>query len=225
MNRTSPLSRATCRAFRPGLRRSLPKAFVVFAGVAAVGLFSVGRVDAADNTLVSSSPAAGSTVDTSPPSLLLTFANPLGGANDVQVVCGGTPVAVGIAAGEAIGRWGCFFGGCCYGKQTHVAWSVYQHEAYRHPTQIYLSVAAALILIVLLAYERLSPPENALFCFQGLLMCVSRFLIEFYRDSPPAFQGLTTAQWACIPGALFFAIMHHRLTAGSEALIGKQALS
>jgi len=54
-----------------------------------------GTVQASDNTLVSSSPAAGTTVDTSPPSLLLTFANPLGATNDVQVVCGGSPIAVG----------------------------------------------------------------------------------------------------------------------------------
>src|SRR6185295_9761897 len=54
-----------------------------------------GLVHAADNTLVSSSPAAGTTVDVSPTSLSLTFASPLGATNDVQVVCGGSPIAVG----------------------------------------------------------------------------------------------------------------------------------
>src|SRR6185295_13198429 len=34
----------------------------------------------------------------SPPSLLLTFANPLGATNTVQVACNGSPIAVGSPA-------------------------------------------------------------------------------------------------------------------------------
>ena len=86
MNRTFPSARA--------LRRAL----VVFAGVTAVGGFAVPHAAAADNTMVSSTPAAGSTVETSPPSLLLTFANPLGATNTVQVACNGSPIAVGSPA-------------------------------------------------------------------------------------------------------------------------------
>jgi prolipoprotein diacylglyceryltransferase len=26
--------------------------------------------------------------------------------------------ALALSAGEAVGRWGCFFGGCCYGRET-----------------------------------------------------------------------------------------------------------
>jgi hypothetical protein len=89
--------------------------------------------------------------------------------------------AVALCAGEAIGRWGCFFGGCCYGKPSHAAWAVWQHGAWRHPTQIYLSLASLLILGCLLLLERTDPRENALFYFQGLLYCVSRFVIEFFR--------------------------------------------
>lgn len=86
MNRTVPPARALCRAL------------VVFAGIAAVGGFAVPHAAAADNTMVSSSPAAGSTVGTSPPSLLLTFANPLGATNTVEVACNGSPIAVGSPA-------------------------------------------------------------------------------------------------------------------------------
>jgi putative copper export protein/methionine-rich copper-binding protein CopC len=67
----------------------------VFAGLAAVGGFAVPHAEAVNNTMVSSSPAAASTVQTSPPSLLLTFANPLGATNTVQVACNGSPNAVG----------------------------------------------------------------------------------------------------------------------------------
>ncbi|MEP7112966.1 MAG: CopD family protein [Ilumatobacteraceae bacterium] len=78
--------------------RVLRRAFVVFAGIAAAAAFGVAHVDAADNTLVSSSPAAGTTVEASPPSLLLSFASPLGAANTVDVVCNGSPIAVGTPA-------------------------------------------------------------------------------------------------------------------------------
>ncbi len=88
MNSSSTSDRAPRRALMFGLG-------VVCAGVVVLGAIAVRPVDAADNSLVSSSPAGGTTVDTSPPSLLLTFANALGAANNVQVVCNGSPFAVG----------------------------------------------------------------------------------------------------------------------------------
>ena len=84
----------------PSPLRAVGRAIAVFAptafaAIAAVGAFAVAPVEAADNTLVSSSPAAGSTVDSSPASLLLTFAAPLGATNTVEVVCNSAPIAVG----------------------------------------------------------------------------------------------------------------------------------
>jgi len=114
--------------------------------------------------------------------------------------------AVAICAGEAVGRWGCFFGGCCYGKICSVPWAVLQHGALRHPTQLYLSGANALILLILLRLESKQPPENAIFYTQGILYCAARFVIEFFRDTPPPFWGLTLAQWACLGGFAFFSV-------------------
>jgi len=96
MNRNPSRPRAISRAVRHGFRRLLPTAFgaLVGAGIA-VAAGAPGLVHAVDNSLVSSSPAAGSTIDVSPATLLMTFANPLGATNDVQVVCGGSPIAVG----------------------------------------------------------------------------------------------------------------------------------
>lgn len=120
--------------------------------------------------------------------------------------------AIALTAGEAVGRWGCFFGGCCYGRIcTHLPWAVWQHDAWRHPTQAYLSLASLAILLILLAVERLRPPENTLFFLQGLLYCVARFLIEFLRDSPRLLGHLSSAQWACLFGGLFFAVQLTRL--------------
>jgi phosphatidylglycerol:prolipoprotein diacylglycerol transferase len=115
--------------------------------------------------------------------------------------------AVALSAGEAVGRWGCFFGGCCYGRIcTHLPWAVWQHDAWRYPTQAYLSFASLGILLVLLAVERLRPPENMLFFLQGLLYCAARFGIEFLRESPRTVGNLSLAQWACLAGGLFFAV-------------------
>ncbi len=115
--------------------------------------------------------------------------------------------AVALSAGEAVGRWGCFFAGCCYGRTcAHLPWAIWQHDAWRHPTQAYLSLASLGILLVLLALERLRPPENTLFFLQGVLYCAARFGIEFLRDSPRTAGNLSLAQWACLFGGLFFAV-------------------
>lgn len=112
--------------------------------------------------------------------------------------------AIAISAGEAIGRWGCFFGGCCFGKPSHLPWAVWQHDAFRHPTQIYLSLANVGILIALWRFAQTKPPENGLFYLQGVLYCIARFVIEFWRETPAPLAGLSAAQWVCTVGLLFF---------------------
>jgi phosphatidylglycerol:prolipoprotein diacylglycerol transferase len=112
--------------------------------------------------------------------------------------------AVALSAGEAVGRWGCYFAGCCYGRATTVPWAIYQHDAWRHPTQIYSSAAAAAILGVLLLVERRRPPENLLFFLQGTLFCIARFVIEAFREGPVLAIGLTSAQVGCAVGIVYF---------------------
>ena len=118
--------------------------------------------------------------------------------------------AVAICAGEAVGRWGCFYGGCCYGKPSTVLWAVWQHDAYRHPTQIYLSLASLAILLVLILHDKRAPSENSLFYLQGLLYCLARFVIEFYREGKSLFWNLTLAQVVCIIGIIVFSYLLHR---------------
>jgi phosphatidylglycerol:prolipoprotein diacylglycerol transferase len=114
--------------------------------------------------------------------------------------------ALAIPAGEAIGRVACFVGGCCYGKAAGVAWAVHDHGAWRHPAQLYLSVAAATCFLALLAIERMHfLPENGLFYLGGALFCVDRFIVEFFREGSTTPLGVTLAQVACIAGLAFFA--------------------
>ena len=78
--------------------------------------------------------------------------------------------APGIAAGQAVGRLGCLLAGCCYGHPTDAPWGVTftnplaaanvgtPLDVSLHPTQLYESVAALVILGVLLAFERRGRP-------------------------------------------------------------------
>ena len=126
--------------------------------------------------------------------------------------------AVAVSAGEAVGRWGCFYGGCCYGMACDVPWGVSQHGAFRHPTQLYLSGANALIFLVLWRLDTKHPPENTLFYTQGVLYCAARFVIEFFRETPPPVWGLSLAQWACVAGFMFFALQLTRLLRPSKPI-------
>ncbi|GAB4464467.1 MAG: hypothetical protein OHK0029_34480 [Armatimonadaceae bacterium] len=133
--------------------------------------------------------------------------------------------AVALMAGEAVGRWGCFAGGCCYGKPSALPWAIWQQDALRHPTQAYLALAALAILVRLLWQEFRRPlPENGLFYLQGVLYCTARFAIEFFRDGAGTYAGLTVAQWVCIGGAVYFAVRGgnlQRTTAAGEAPLGQ----
>jgi phosphatidylglycerol---prolipoprotein diacylglyceryl transferase len=102
--------------------------------------------------------------------------------------------APGIALGHAVGRFGCLFAGCCYGKETSVRWAVTFTDPFAaanvgtplnrplHPTQLYEAGAELLILGVLLWTERKGRPfAGRTFWLYMLLYAVSRFVIEFFR--------------------------------------------
>jgi phosphatidylglycerol:prolipoprotein diacylglycerol transferase len=121
--------------------------------------------------------------------------------------------AVAIAAGEAVGRFGCLFAGCCYGKVTTGPLAIFQHGAERYPTQIFMAATSLVILLVLLTVEHRNVlPENGLFCLYGILYCIGRFTIEFYREGPVFIDWLTAAQFACIGGLIFYTVYLTRLT-------------
>jgi phosphatidylglycerol:prolipoprotein diacylglycerol transferase len=112
--------------------------------------------------------------------------------------------APAIALGEAIGRIGCFIGGCCYGKAASVAWAVHDHGELRQPAQLYMSAGAALTFAILIALERKRIlPENGLFYVQIAMFCALRFAVEFVRAGDVTAAGLTLAQLGCIAGITY----------------------
>jgi phosphatidylglycerol:prolipoprotein diacylglycerol transferase len=106
--------------------------------------------------------------------------------------------ALALPAGEAVGRIGCFFNGCCFGVTSDAPWAVYQHGAWRHPAQLYTSVVALGIFVVLWNLRDRMPGEGDLFKVYIALFGASRFLLEFLRERTLASRGLSTAQWVCL---------------------------
>jgi phosphatidylglycerol:prolipoprotein diacylglycerol transferase len=117
--------------------------------------------------------------------------------------------APGIALGHVVGRFGCLFAGCCYGRPTSVPWAITFHDPFArenvgtpldqplHPTQIYEAGAEALILLVLLWTERKGRPfAGRTFWLYMLLYAISRFVIEFYRGDERGTVGMfSTSQF------------------------------
>jgi phosphatidylglycerol:prolipoprotein diacylglycerol transferase len=120
--------------------------------------------------------------------------------------------APGIALGHVIGRMGCLFAGCCFGRPADVPWAITFHNEFAaqnvgtplgiplHPTQLYEAGAELLILVVLLATERKGRPfPGRTFWGYMLLYGVSRFVIEFYRGDPRGMVGdLSTSQFVSL---------------------------
>ncbi len=106
--------------------------------------------------------------------------------------------ALALPAGEAVGRFGCYFNGCCYGKICQMPWAIYQQGAWRHPAQIYAALISASIFVALLILRPKLSREGDLFRAWLLLFAVGRFVLEFFRDSSALFGGLSLAQWVCV---------------------------
>jgi phosphatidylglycerol---prolipoprotein diacylglyceryl transferase len=120
--------------------------------------------------------------------------------------------APGIALGHVVGRLGCFFAGCCFGRQTTVAWAVTFHSEYAarnvgtpinvplHPTQLYEAAAELVILGLLLVTERRGRafPGRTFWSYM-LFYGVSRFIIEFYRGDSRGMVGMfSTSQFVSL---------------------------
>jgi len=120
--------------------------------------------------------------------------------------------APGIALGHVIGRMGCFFAGCCFGRPADVPWAVTFTSQYAaenvgtpiniplHPTQLYEAGAELLILGLLLFTERKGRPfPGRTFWGYMLLYAISRFVIEIYRGDPRGLVGaFSTSQFVSL---------------------------
>jgi phosphatidylglycerol---prolipoprotein diacylglyceryl transferase len=117
--------------------------------------------------------------------------------------------APGIALGHVVGRFGCLFAGCCYGRPTTLPWGITFTDRFAlenvgtplnvplHPTQLYEAGAEFLILMILLFTERKGRPfAGRTFWIYMLLYAISRFIIEFFRGDERGNVGMfSTSQF------------------------------
>lgn len=101
--------------------------------------------------------------------------------------------AVSVPAGLAIGRWGCFLAGCCWGAPTSRPWGVtFTSEAAHaitgvplhvrlHPTQIYLALNALVLSILLYRRHRRTHRAGDVFLWFVLLYGLTRSFWEQFR--------------------------------------------
>jgi phosphatidylglycerol:prolipoprotein diacylglycerol transferase len=120
--------------------------------------------------------------------------------------------APGIAIGHVVGRFGCLFAGCCFGKPTTMPWGITFTDNFAatnvgtplgvplHPTQLYEAGAEALILVLLLTTERKGRyfPGRTFWLYM-LLYAISRFIIEFFRGDERGAVGMfSTSQFISV---------------------------
>jgi len=101
-------------------------------------------------------------------------------AADVTAVC--------LSLGQAMGRWGCFFAGCCYGKPTGLPWGLVfpavpacSDGTPIHPWPIYESLADLAIFAVLWRLFHGKGFSGRVFLTYVLLYGTARFFLEFLR--------------------------------------------
>jgi len=111
-----------------------------------------------------------------------------------------------LAVGQAVGRWGCFFAGCCYGIRTDAPWAITFTDPKSlaplnialHPTQIYLSINALIIFGILVWLRKRKTFDGQVFWVYGILYSIGRFIIEFYRGDDRGYavpDALSTSQF------------------------------
>lgn len=87
------------------------------------------------------------------------------------------------------GRLGCFFAGCCYGKETDGSIfitfsnpsSVAPLDAHLHPTQLYSAFMLLTIFVILWMFKRHQRFEGQLFFIYIMMYAFGRSIIEIYR--------------------------------------------
>lgn len=101
-----------------------------------------------------------------------------------------------ICLAQAIGRIGCLFNGCCFGKES-AQHGIYfpVHDAVLIPAQIYSSILLVLIFIILRFLQDSPHKIGQVFFTYLALYSVKRFFIEFLRaDNDIVFMGFTLFQ-------------------------------
>lgn len=96
--------------------------------------------------------------------------------------------SVSLPLAQAIGRWGCFFAGCCHGSPTDLPWAlvfpavpICSGGVRIHPWPVYEFLLDLSIFFFLFYYFPKRKFEGQSFVFYLLFYATGRFLLEFLR--------------------------------------------
>ena len=128
-------------------------------------------------------------------------------------------IAPTVMLGLGIGRIGCFFNGCCFGKPTHLPWGMvfppnspagYTFYGIKiHPTQLYSMAACLVIALLLTRIERHDTFRAHTFFYMLLFYGMWRLGVDFiryYEASAYVWHNLTFNQIISI-GLIVFAVI------------------
>ena len=94
-----------------------------------------------------------------------------------------------VALAQGFGRLGCFFAGCCYGRETDsfigitFSQSNYAPNGVKLiPTQLFSSAGMLMIAGILFWYGRKERPKAKVGALYLILYSIGRFTIEFFRN-------------------------------------------
>lgn len=94
-----------------------------------------------------------------------------------------------VALAQGIGRIGCFFAGCCYGKETDSAFGIiFNHSDYAPngvrliPTQLISSAGNFIIAGILFIYAGKNRNKGSVGALYMILYGIGRFLVEYLRN-------------------------------------------
>jgi len=104
-------------------------------------------------------------------------------------------MAPGLALGQGIGRIGCFFAGCCYGRPSDIPWAVvFTHPnslapLYTpiHPTQAYAALGGIVLFGILMILRKRRAVYGQGFIWYMILHSTLRLLEERFRGD---YRGL-----------------------------------
>lgn len=143
-------------------------------------------------------------------------------------------IAPGIAAAQAIGRWGNYFNQELFGRPTDLPWGLeidvahrpagYEQYATFHPTFLYESLwMIGAVLVLVWADRRFRLGHGRVFALYVLLYCLGRVWIEAMRiDEANHVLGLRLNVWTAVLvglGALAYLVMSWRLRPGREEVL------
>lgn len=115
----------------------------------------------------------------------------------------GDPYAIGLPLGQALGRVGCFIGGCCYGRPLDEASPLRSLALATHPAQLYEGALDLAVAVTLFAIRTQPRAPGLLFRYYLLSYAAIRFVMDFFRGDEKQLLGpLSYAQWFCLACAV-----------------------